>query len=325
MRGVTPLLKFERSTTVGFIGVGAMGGAMAACLAANDWDVVFYTRRVQGPASLTKAGATRAASIEELGRTCRLIFLCLPDAETVERVMFTQVGCLADALRPGSCVVDTSSTSASLAREAARRLSERGCHFLDAPVSGGQQAAQEGRLACMVGGEQAFLEACRDALGAFCQSITHVGPVGAGQIVKSCNQVAVAGALLGVADAVALATAQGLDPYVMRDVLLEGTASSSVLKRHAPRIIERQFAPGFRAALMRKDLRTALRSAQELNVNLTVTRLAEYLLQCLCTSGYSESDWSAVAMAAQWMNASVCSEDAGGELPIDAGTAGVGG
>jgi 2-hydroxy-3-oxopropionate reductase len=322
MRGVIQP-KFERSTTkVGFIGVGAMGGGMAACLLAKGWDVEFYSRQPQRGTALAAAGATRATSVSTLGHKCRLIFLCLPDASTVEHVVLAQ---LIDFLEPGSCVVDTSSTSASTAREVGRRLHERGCRFLDAPVSGGQPAAQEGRLTCMVGGEQSVLDACREPLDAFCQSITHVGPVGSGQIVKGCNQVAVAGALLGVADAVALAAAQGLDPFVMREVLLKGTASSMVLNRHAPKIIERQFAPGFRAELMRKDLRTALQSAKEVNVNLPVTRLAAYLLDCLCASGFSEWDWSAVALTAQWQSGNGCSTDCERETTVDAATAGVGG
>lgn len=275
---------------------------MAACLLAAGWNVIFHSRRHQGSHSLVEAGATGTTSIQEIGRNCRLIFLSLPDAGAVESVLFSGPDNLANALQPGSCVVDTSSTSASCARDLGRRLAEMGCHFLDAPVSGGQQAAQDGRLTCMVGGEQEVLDACKEALAAFCDNIFHVGLIGAGQIVKNCNQVAVAAALLGVADALALAVAQGLDPYLMREVLLKGTASSAVMKRHAPRIIERQFVPGFRAELMRKDLRSALQSAQESKVNLLVTPLAEYLLDCMCSGGYQEWDWSAVALVAQWNN-----------------------
>lgn len=305
---MAPWPAIDPASEIGFIGVGAMGGGMAACLVARHRRVVIFTRSPNSGASLIEAGASRAASLEELGRRCQLIFLCLPDAEAVDAVLFRQPGGLAEALAPGSCIVDTSSTCAASAREACRRLAGLACHFIDAPVSGGQQAAREGRLACMAGGDGAILDSCLGALGTFCESVTHVGPVGAGQIVKGCNQVAVAATLLGVAEAVALAAAQGLDPYVMREILMRGTAASTVLKRHAPRIIERQFTPGFRAELMRKDLRMALQSARQLDVNLSVTRLAEHLLDCLCSSGFGAWDWSAVALVAQGRDAAPFAE-----------------
>ncbi len=145
----------------------------------------------------------------------------------------------------------------------------------------------------MIAGPRSAVDAVRDVLGAFCKTITHVGDTGAGQTVKACNQVAAAGALLGVADAIALARSQGVDPRVMRDVLLSGTARSFVLEKDGQRIIDGSFAPGFRARLMRKDLRIALQAAGGA-VPLRTAGIADSLLSELCEARGSELDWSAI-------------------------------
>lgn len=290
---------FHPGSRVGFVGLGAMGSGMAACLLRRGWRVRVFARRPEAARALLEAGAQEAASPASLASSCRLVFLSLPDAAAVEEVLFAGASPLADALVSGSCVVDTSTIAASSAQRFGERLGDRGCFLLDAPVSGGQQGAQDGTLACMVGGDAAVLEACREALGAFCKTVTHVGPLGAGQTVKACNQVAVAGALLGVADALALARAQGLDLHRVRDVLLGGTARSVPLEKHAPRIIDGQFAPGFRARLMRKDLRVALETARDHHAALPAASLAEQLLDQLCEAGRGDWDWSALALQAQ--------------------------
>ena len=297
---MVPPPAFDRTSRIGLIGVGTMGSGMAARLLDQRWRLAFYARREEVGIDLVHAGASRATSLHALGSECGLVLLCLPDADIVEEVLFGCADQLVTGLRPGSCIVDTSSTSATSARHLALRLAHHQCHYIDAPVSGGQLAAKEGRLTCMAGGEPSVLDACREVLEAFCAVVTHVGPVGSGQAVKGCNQVAVAVALLGVAEAIALAEAQNLDPLLVREILLAGTARSTVLERHAQKIIRRDVTPGFRAELMRKDLRLALKAVQELNVNMPGTRLVEYLLDCLCTQGLDEWDWSAIAQAAQW-------------------------
>jgi 2-hydroxy-3-oxopropionate reductase len=196
-------------------------------------------------------------------------------------------------------VVDTSTIAATSARRFAQRLSQQGVAYLDAPISGGQQGAESGTLACMIGGAVEAVDACREVMGSFCKAITHVGEIGAGQTVKACNQVAVAGAMLGVADAIALARSQGVDPKVMREVLLGGTARSFALEKHGLRIIEGEFNPGFRARLMRKDLRIALATAQAGGAALQGAVVAERLVGELCDSGQGETDWAAVGRVVQ--------------------------
>lgn len=226
--------------------------------------------------------------------------LCLPDDEAVEQVLFGPDG-IERGIVQGSVIVDMSTIGANSARRFANRLVGCGVVFLDAPVSGGQVGAEAGTLACMIGGPSLAVDAVRQVLGAFCRKVTHVGDVGAGQIVKACNQVAAAGALLGVADAIALARSQGVDPEVMRQVLLSGTARSFVLEKDGQRLIEGNFLPGFRARLMRKDLRLALETARG-SADLLVTPLAESLLNELCESGCADMDWSAVGSLSQRRN-----------------------
>lgn len=286
------------SSRIGFIGLGAMGAGMAHCLLRAGHALGVYGRNPQALAPFVDAGARAHASAQALGRNADLVILSLPDIDAVEAVLFGPQG-LASGLAAGACVVDTSTISPQSARQIGERLRERGIDFLDAPVSGGQQGAASGTLTCMVGGDGAVCDACRPVLGAFCQGITHVGPLGAGQAVKACNQVAVAGAMLGMADAVALARSQGLDLNVMREVLLGGSARSFCMDKHAPRVIEGNFAPGFRARLMQKDLRLALEAAALGNAGLAAAPVAKRLLDDMCAAGRGDWDWSAVALEVQ--------------------------
>lgn len=291
-------MSFGKDDTIGFIGLGVMGKGMAHCLLRAGYALQVFARRDEAAQTLVAGGAQRAATPAALARECRLVFLCLSDDAAVEEVLFGPQG-LSAALPMGSCVVDTSTIAATSARAFAERLAPQGISFLDAPISGGQQGAETGTLACMAGGPADVVEACRGVMSAFCKTITHVGGVGAGQTVKACNQVAVAGAMLGVADAIALAKSQGVDPKVMRDVLLGGTARSFALEKHGQRIIDGDFQPGFRARLMRKDLRIALATAEAGGAQLQAAVLAEKLVGELCDSGRGEMDWNSVGKLVQ--------------------------
>ncbi|MDB5956581.1 NAD(P)-dependent oxidoreductase [Ramlibacter sp.] len=289
---------FGKDTQVGFIGLGVMGAGMARNLLHKGYSLHVYARRDAAAQPLVQAGAQRAASPEAVGRACRLVFLCLSDDAAVEQVLFGEQG-LARGLAKGSVVVDTSTISATSARSFAQRLAQGGVAFVDAPISGGQQGAEAGTLAVMVGGAADVVAACREAMEAFGKTITHVGDVGAGQTVKACNQVAVAGAMLGVADAIALAKSQGVDPKVMREVVLGGSGRSFALERHGQRIIDCDFQPGFRARLMRKDLGIALATARSAGANLQGAELVERLVGELCDSGRAEMDWNMLGLLVQ--------------------------
>lgn len=287
-----------KDQVVGFIGLGVMGSGMAHCLLRQGWRLQVFARRDDAARPLVDAGAQCVSSPQDLARGCSVVFLCLSDDAAVEAVLFGEDG-LARGLAQGSIVVDTSTIAATSARAFAQRLAAQGVAFLDAPISGGQQGAESGTLACMIGGPAATVAALREVMGAFCKTLTHVGEVGAGQTVKSCNQVAVAGALLGVADAIALARSQGVDPRVMRDVLLGGSARSFVLEKHGQRVIEGDYKPGFRARLMRKDLRIALETARAGGARLQAAPIVEMLVSELCDSGRGELDWAALGLLVQ--------------------------
>ena len=289
---MTPNFSADR---IGFAGLGVMGSGMAHCLLRQGIRLHVFNRDAGNAQPLVAAGAVAAESPAALGRACDLVFLCLSDAAAVEDVLFGPQG-LAASLAPGSCVVDTSTIAAASAREIGRRLAASSISFVDAPVSGGQQGAEQGTLGCMAGGDKQVVDGCREVMAAFCKAVTHVGGIGAGQTVKACNQVAVAGALAGVAEALALARAQGVDPALVREVLLGGTARSFALEKHGQRIIDGSFAPGFRARLMRKDLRIALQTAADAGAVLPGTARMEQLLDAMCQDGRADLDWCAVGV-----------------------------
>lgn len=292
-----PAQAFGQESAVGFIGLGVMGRPMAGWLLRTLWRLHVYARREPRARPLVAAGARRAATPRALGRACRVVMLCLPDDDAVEQVLFGADG-LAAGLAPGSVVVDMSTIAAGSARRFAERLAPGGRTYLDAPISGGQQGAEAGTLACMIGGPARAVDAVRELLGAFCRGVTHVGAVGAGQTIKACNQVAAACALLGVAEAAALARSQGVDAATMREVLLAGTAHSFVLEKDGLRILQNAFEPGFRAQLMHKDLCVAVETARG-HVRLETTALALQWLGELCASGGGDLDWSALGRFVQ--------------------------
>ena len=289
---------FGTHTRIGFIGLGIMGAGMARCLLRAGFPLHVHARRAQVAEAFANEGAQVAPNAAALGRACELVFLCLSDDAAVEEVLFCADG-LAQGLAAGSCVVDTSTIAAASVRRFGERLAAQGVALLDAPLSGGQQGAEAGTLNTMVGGDARWVAACRPVLAAFCRTITHVGALGAGQTVKSCNQVAVAGALLGVADAIALARSQGVDPGVMREVLLAGTARSFVLEKHGQRVVTGDYQPGFRATLMRKDLRIALRTAQDAGAFLAGAPVAEGLLDEAVQAGDGDLDWAVLGRRVQ--------------------------
>ncbi|WP_255429574.1 NAD(P)-dependent oxidoreductase [Ramlibacter albus] len=284
----------NQTKRIGFIGLGSMGAGMAHCLLRKGHALRVYARRADVAKPFADAGAQVAGSPAALGGDCDLVFLCVSDAPAVEEVLFGAQG-LTGTLASGGVVVDTSTIAATDARRFGERLAAKGITLLDAPVSGGQQGARDGTLGCMVGGPKDVVDACREVMGAFCKTITHVGELGAGQTVKACNQVAVSACLLGVVDAIALARAQGIDPALMRDVLLTGSGRSVALERQAQRIIDGDFKPGFRASLMRKDLRIALEAAKATGTVLNATPVVEKLLDDLCRNGGEDADWIAIA------------------------------
>lgn len=277
---------------VGFVGLGVMGLGMAGCLLRKGFPLSVHNLHPERTAALCAAGAF-AGTLAQVGERSSIVVLSLPDTAAVDDVLFGAAG-LASTLPAGSCVIDTSTISADATRRIAKRLGEQGISLLDAPVSGGQQGAADGTLSCMVGGDFQAFQACSSVLAAFTSRAVYMGDSGTGQVTKSCNQIAVSAALLGVAEALALAVRQGVDPARVREVLMGGAAQSFSLDKHGPRIIAGSFKPGFRAALMRKDLRLALDSGREGGVFMPVAGTAAQLLDILCNRDEGDLDWCAL-------------------------------
>ena len=288
------LSPIQPPAALAFIGLGVMGAAMAANLQRAGFRLAVHNRSRAKAAALEEAGATWAASPAEAARAADCVALCLPDTSDVEAVLFGPGG-VAETVERGAVVIDFSTIAAApTAAFAARLAAERGAILLDSPVSGGPAGARDGTLTCMVGGQAAGFAAAEPVLRAVGGKLTHLGPPGAGQICKSANQLLVAATLQAVAEALALGRKAGLEPEAMRQALLGGSARSFVLENHAKRIIDGVTAPGFRAELMRKDMRLALAATRDHGVFAPATATAAQMLEALVNSGRGSLDASSL-------------------------------
>lgn len=288
--------------SVAFIGLGVMGAGMAANLAQKGFATTVFNRSAAKAAPLAAAGARVAASAREAVGGAAVVFLCLPATGDVEAVLFGSAG-IADSLAAGTVVVDTSTIDPVATRDFAGRLAARGVALLDAPVSGGQKGAADGTLTCMVGGPAEALETARPFLAAMATTIVHVGGSGAGQVAKACNQICVSANLVGASEAMALAMKMGVDPARVREALLGGAARSVVLERHVQKLLDRDFRPGFRTALITKDLAIAAKALNDAQVFAPVAAAVLQVLKGLGASGRQDDDWCSVGDLIQQLSA----------------------
>ena len=246
---------------VGFIGLGLMGKPMALNLIKGGHSLVVHSRS-RGPVDeLVGAGARSASSPAEVARQSSIVITMLPDTPDVEHVMLGDVGVAAGAAA-GALVIDMSTIDPGPTRAIAGQLRQHGVEMLDAPVSGGERGAIDGTLSIMVGGHDGAFARAQPILQVMGKNIVHVGPSGAGQITKACNQLVVAATIESVAEALVLAERSGVDPAKVREALLGGFAGSKILEVHGQRMLDHAFEPGFRARLHRKDARIVMDAAQ---------------------------------------------------------------
>jgi 2-hydroxy-3-oxopropionate reductase len=210
-------------------------------------------------------------------------------------------GGIAEGLSPGSILIDMSSISPIATKAFARRLAEKGCDWLDAPVSGGDVGARNATLSIMVGGSAAAFDRVRPVLELMGKNITLVGGAGDGQTAKVANQIIVALTIEAVAEALLFASKAGADPARVRQALMGGFASSRILEVHGERMVARTFDPGFRIELHQKDLNLALQSARELQVSLPNTAATQELFNTCAAHGGSRWDHSAIVKALELM------------------------
>jgi len=265
---------------VGFIGLGTMGMPMARNLIKAGFSVTAYNRTSAKAARLAEEGAVKAASPADVAAVNPIIITIVSDTPDVESVVLGRGG-VVEGIKPDSVVVDMSTISPEATRNIARLLGERQCHMLDAPVSGGEQGAIDGTLSVMVGGDEAILERCRPALQALGKSIVHVGTSGMGQTVKLMNQILVAGNLNAVVEALMFGRKQGVDLERAIDAVKGGAAGSWQLANLAPRILKRDFRPGFKVGLMQKDLNLIMEAAGSTRLPLPATALVQQMFRSL--------------------------------------------
>jgi 3-hydroxyisobutyrate dehydrogenase len=283
-------------TRVAFLGLGTMGGAMAANITRAGFPLTVWNRTPGRAGPLVEQRATEASSPADAARAADVIVLCVSDTPDVEAVLFGRDGA-AEGARAGSLVIDCSTIGPGATRDFAARLADRGVAMVDAPVSGGSEGAQKATLTIFVGGDESDVDRARPVLEAMGRTITHVGPVGSGQAVKAVNQVILAGAYLGVAEGIVLAMKSGLDLPQVVEALGGGAAQSWVLANRSTRMIENDYPLGFKVALHRKDLGIALDLARELGAELPISEFAAQLEDGLIADGHADEDMSAVARA----------------------------
>jgi len=258
---------------IGFIGTGIMGGAMAGRLLRAGHEVCVHTRSPGKARALLDDGAVWCATPGEVA-ACPIVFTMLGLPSDVEQVYLGAEGLLARA-EPGAILVDFTTSSPDLAVRLAQAGAARGVTVLDAPVTGGDVGAREGTLAILVGGDMQVLEVVRPLLDCLGRRVVHFGPPGSGQQAKLVNQIAIAGTVQGVAEAVAYAQAQGLDTARVLEAISGGAAGSWQLNQLGPRMAAGDFAPGFLVRHLLKDIGLALEQARQCGIVLPALALAK--------------------------------------------------
>jgi 2-hydroxy-3-oxopropionate reductase len=294
--------------TVGFIGLGIMGRPMALNIKRAGYDLFVHARRPESMAPLTEAGAVACTSPAEVARQADIVFTMVSDTPDVEQVILGEHGVI-EGVRAGGVVADMSTISSSATRAMAENLRAQGVEMLDAPVSGGDVGAVNGTLSIMVGGSAEAFVRVRPLFEVMGRNIVHVGGNGAGQICKSCNQVVIGNTIAGVGEAMLLARASGVDPARVREALLGGFANSRVLELHGQRMIEGDYAPGFKVQLYQKDLRLVLEAAHQLGLALPGATLTSQYVNALMGRGLGELDVSALYRILEALNGLAGGED----------------
>ena len=279
--------------SLGFIGLGIMGKPMARNLLKAGHRLCVHSRTARDVDTLASEGATRAATPREVAAQADLIFTMVPDTPDVQRVVLGEDG-LIEALGPGKVVIDMSTISAIAVREIAEKVAATGAAMLDAPCSGGEKGAIEGKLSIMVGGDAEVFDRCRPILEILGARVTHVGGPGSGQVVKSCNQVLAAATVTAMGEALALGTKAGVDPAKIVEVLSAGAARCWALEVRAPHVLKGDFAPGFKAGLQYKDLRLALELSRGIDAPMPIGAIVHEFYKSCMAKGRGDEDHTSV-------------------------------
>jgi len=279
-------------STIGFIGLGIMGAPMAGHLLRGGHALVVWNRTPAKMAPLLEQGAKAGVSPQDVAARGEVVISMVSDSPDVEQIYMGADGVLAGA-KPGTLLIDMSTISPVTAARVARAAVEKGCPMLDAPVSGGDVGARNATLAIMVGGDPEVLERARPIFALLGKPVL-CGPSGAGQTVKACNQIATALHIVAMAEAFTLGKKAGVDPAIILQVLSGGYAQSRVMDARGPKVIQGDFAPGFRSRLHYKDLSIVQDTARVYGCSLPASALARELLGAMQANGWGDLDHSAV-------------------------------
>ena len=281
------------ATAVGFIGVGNMGNPMAFNVLKAGFPMAVFDLNGKAMDNLVDAGAKRAGSAREVVDHAEILLTSLPASPDVE-AMYLDAGGLVERAKPGTILIDLSSVLPSTPRKIEPRAKSRGVHFLEAPVSGGVSGARAATLAIMVGGDAEPLKRAEPVLRAIGPNIFHVGPVGAGNTVKAINNMMACVNGVAMMEGLVLGVKAGLDPMTIYEVVKASSGGSKALERIPRALIPRDFEPGFKVALMNKDLETFNTIAKELHVPVSFSNVAQRYQQAAMAAGLAEQDTSVV-------------------------------
>ena len=285
---------------IGFIGLGIMGAPMAGHLLAGGHTVISAVHNTQPSKDLVDAGLKVVDNFSKVAEETEIIIIMVPDTPQVEEVIFSETG-VAAGLSAGKLVIDMSSISPIDTKIFAQKINEKGCGYLDAPVSGGEVGAKAASLTIMVGGSEEDFNLAIPIFELMGSNITLVGQNGVGQTTKVANQIVVALTIEAVGEALVFASKAGADPSKVRQALMGGLAQSRILEVHGERMIKRTFEPGFRIELHQKDLNLALQGAKSLGVSLPNTSSTQEIFNACTAHGDSGLDHSGLVTALERM------------------------
>jgi len=284
--------------SIGFIGLGIMGGAMSMNLLRAGFPLTVWNRTAEKMRPLLEAGAKPAKSPKEVAKGSDIVIDMVTDSKDVEEVLIGEEGVIQGA-RPGTIVVDMSTISPIVTREIAERLDKKGIRMLDAPVSGGDIGARNATLSIMVGGDADAYEECLPVFQAMGKTITHIGGHGDGQVCKAVNQILVGANVLGVAEALMFAVKAGVDVDRVVTAVSGGAAGSWQLANNGPKMLKGDYAPGFKVKDYIKDLRIIMETAAETKTPLVETAVVQQMFRHLDAEGLRDKGTQAVIVAVE--------------------------
>ena len=275
---------------VACVGLGTMGGPMAGHLLDAGHEVAVWNRTAAKADELVERGARRAATPADAAAGADVVVTCVSDSPDLEAVVLGPEG-VAETIGAGAVLLDCSTVAPSAETRIAEAIM---AEVVDAPLSGGAEGARNGTCTAFVGGSEAAFAIARPILEAFCKTITHLGPTGAGQAAKAVNQIIISGTYASVGEGLAYAEKAGLPLEALVEALAGGAADSWILRNRSPKYIAHEYPPGFRTVLHRKDLGIAIAEGEAVGLELALTRLVAAWQDALIAAGYGEEDSSAL-------------------------------